>query len=896
MQSFARRAAAPVFTLAMFSSAALIFVLQPLFARLVTPLLGGSPAVWNTSMAFFQGALLVGYLYAHLLARLKDLRLQSAIHVGVLILAGLTLPIHVSGVFGAPSSEHPALWLVGVLTLSVGAPFAVASATAPLLQSWYARSGRADADDPYYLYAASNAGSFIGLLAYPILIEPLFDTHAQGAGWAMAYSAVAVMIAVAGIAAIAAHGPPKTEHPPLSAAPRWRQRLYWIAAAAVPSALTLGVTQHISTDVASAPMLWVVPLALYLATFVIAFSRAGRKYEGLAALLHPVALAMLVGAYFWHGNWAAGIGGNLIGFTLSALVCHYALARTRPEADRLTEFYFWVSLGGVAGGAFAAFFAPVAFNNVYEYPLALAAAALFLPRGVLGLPRLGDVSGVMALAMTAAGAVLLFVDARYAVLALGALGAAAAVLAAGWRADLQVISLQRLAFLIVAAAFAAVMLTAGFNFQHIFPQSGSAQGAHAMAGLWRGLIAVFSAATIVFAAHASLQPRDEDSSVENAGLGVGLMGALLAMSLALVGGGFQPRHVIVIGLGACVIAIFLNRARPPALAVLILAAFALIFVDDRRGGEVITQERSFFGVLRTEQIRVGEAEAPDQGPIYLRILKHGTTIHGAQLTGPNVSRLPLTYYHPNTGLGEAVLAGLALRDENRLALIGLGAGATSCLMGPRDHLTIYEIDPAVVALSTTALGDFSYVRQCQPDFRVELGDARLRIADAPDGAYDVIVVDAFSSDAIPAHLLTREAVALYLSKLSERGIVILHLSNRNLALVSEAARVAASLNAPYVWRINQRVTDSLAGRLTGLPASTMIVARSPETLAALPLASLDWRALDAPPGRPWSDDYINLPRALWDQFTGQEECLAHPYVERCGPEGEETNPPPDAPG
>src|SRR5688572_31359000 len=173
MQATARQAAAPVFAMTLFFSAALIFTLQPLFGRLATPLLGGSPAVWNTSMAFFQAALLVGYLYAHLLARLKDLRLQATIHIAVLIAAFFFLPVRVTDALGPPNSEHPALWLVGVLALSVGAPFAAASATAPLLQSWYARTGREDASDPYYLYAASNLGSFVGLLAYPALIEPL---------------------------------------------------------------------------------------------------------------------------------------------------------------------------------------------------------------------------------------------------------------------------------------------------------------------------------------------------------------------------------------------------------------------------------------------------------------------------------------------------------------------------------------------------------------------------------------------------------------------------------------------------------------------------------------------------------------------------------------------------
>jgi hypothetical protein len=239
-----------------------------------------------------------------------------------------------------------------------------------------------------------------------------------------------------------------------------------------------------------------------------------------------------------------------------------------------------------------------------------------------------------------------------------------------------------------------------------------------------------------------------------------------------------------------------------------------------------------------------------------------------------------------------------LGDTNTLALIGLGAGSTACLMKPTDHLTIFEIDPAVVRLSAQPGGDFTYVPECQPNARVELGDARLQIGEEPDGEYDVIVVDAFSSDAIPAHLLTREAIALYLRKTSDRGIVVLHLSNRNLALVSEAARVARDLNAPAIYRLSERFDQEFATFYGGLPASVMIIARNPETLAHLPLKS-QWQVFEAPPGPAWSDDYINLPRALWDGLTHTEQCRIYGYMRGCVgglprydlPPAEETPPP-----
>ena len=892
LETRARQAAGPVFIAAMFSSAALIFALQPLFGRLVTPLLGGSPAVWNTSMAFFQGALLIGYLYAHLLQRVHDVKLQALVHLALLIAAALVLPIHVSTALGAPDSNHPALWLLGVLTLSVGAPFAIASATAPLLQAWYARSGRADAHDPYHLYAASNLGSFAGLLAYPILIEPLLDINIQGQAWAAFYAVVAAMIALAGAAIIAVHGQAAPAPLENSERPDWRTRAYWIAAAAIPTALSLGVTLHISTDVASAPMLWVVPLALYLATFVIAFGRGGEKWTPYVVWLHPPALALLVAAYFWSGNWAAALSGNLLGFTLSALICHLALARTRPAADRLTEFYFYVSLGGVIGGAFAAFAAPVLFNNVYEYPLALAAAALFRPRRETKLTRPANAILTASVGMAAVATLLMFIEARDAVLAAGAIGAAAALIAAGWGAgENEKIGPHRIGFLIAGAAFAALMLTAAFNAQNLFREI-THYGEHhlVMNPPWNLLIIGVGMVLLAFIVHAALQPREQQVRIEDGALGVALTSVVLAIGLALMGDRLDARAIIVTGLAISAIGILLNHARPIFIALLVLCAFSMIFLDNRRGGDIITQERSFFGVLRTEALHVGSASGAASGDVSLRILMHGTTIHGAQLQGPGVSRMPLTYYNPETALGQATIAGLNMGDQSNLALIGLGAGATACLLRPQDRLTIYEIDPAVVRLSGPHGRDFTYVQQCQPSAQIVLGDARLSIASAPDHSFDVIVVDAFSSDAIPAHLLTREALALYLSKTTDRGIVVLHLSNRNLALVSEAARVATSLNAFYLWRISPRINVPLAGGLGGLPASVMIVSRTPQGVLNLPISMQQWRVIQAPPGRPWSDAYINLPRALWENVTGQEQCAMYPDTPRCNPSSNESAP------
>jgi len=883
MQALARRAAAPVFTLALFSSAALIFVLQPLFTRMTTPLLGGSPAVWNTSMAFFQGALLVGYVYAHLLARLKDLKQQALIHGVALIAAFFVLPVQVTDLVGPPSSDHPAIWLLGVLTLSVGAPFAIASATAPLLQAWYARTGRADAHDPYYLYAASNLGSFGGLLAYPILIEPLLGAQAQSAAWSGAYGVVALLILACAGAAIFADGSVQTMR---ASSPQgaisWRQRGLWMAAAAVPSVLSLGVTQHISTDVASAPMLWVVPLALYLLTFVIAFAKGAERFSRWVTLAYPFAMALLIMSFLSRGNWAGALTGVLVGFFMSALVCHMTLARTRPPAAKLTEFYFWVSLGGVLGGAFAAFLAPVIFSGVYEFPLALAAAAFFAPRGALAMPRLADVALAGCATLTGVALLLMHYMPQHAVIIGAAIGAAGGAVAASWGDEVRPAPL-RYAHLIVSTLLGVAMIAISFTIDAAFIEPEGADGP-SLAGPWQAAALGLGFFALTFAVHGSMQKRRASEGrldiIGDIGLGVAIPPVLLLIVMTMLGPRLDADTIVVVALGLCALSLFVNRGRPWAMGAILILAFVILHFNDTRDFRVTRQERSFFGVVRT----IEYAHPEEIGLPVLRVLMHGTTIHGAQLIGPDVARQPLTYYHPDTALGESIVAGLSTGDTSSLALIGLGAGATACLMAPRDTLTVFEIDPAVVRLSNTPEGDFTYVPECAPDARMVIGDGRLQIANEPDGSFDVIVVDAFSSDAVPAHLLTREALALYLSKLSDRGIVILHLSNRNLALVSESARVAASLNAPTLWRISERVEVPAAPVYGGLPASVMIVARDPAVLGFLPLRSDEWRVFEAPPGRPWSDDYINLPRAMWDNLTGVEECRQYPGLERCAAE------------
>jgi hypothetical protein len=462
-------------------------------------------------------------------------------------------------------------------------------------------------------------------------------------------------------------------------------------------------------------------------------------------------------------------------------------------------------------------------------------------------------------------------------LIIGALGAAAALVAAGWSDETRP-AIYRYMFLGIAAVHASLVIYIAFNLPQIFVSAIVGDETRTVAHQpWGALLMATSFMVVAFAVHGTILPRKDNRRVSDFALGAALVSAVLLLLRLISAGAGDAATLTVVSIIFCGVAVFFNRGKPIALAAVVLVAFTIIFIDETRGSRIITQERSFFGVLRTREFDTGDPAVPRT-----RILMHGTTIHGAQLVGPVVERQPLTYYHPRTALGEAILAGLSTGPTSHLALIGLGTGSSACLMRPDDQLTIFEIDPAVVRLSARPGGDFTYVPTCQPNARIELGDARLQIAEEPDGEFDVIVVDAFSSDAIPAHLLTREAIALYLRKLSDRGIIVLHLSNRNLALVSEAARVAHDLNAPYLYRISDRFEQPLVSYYGGLAASVMIIGKSPEVMGSLAL-NPDWRVIEAPPGRGWTDDYINLPRALWEGLTGVEECRIYTYLERCQP-------------
>ncbi len=712
----------------LFVSALLLFSIQPMFARMVLPKLGGAPAVWSVAMVFFQTVLLGGYAYAHLLNRLLPPRWAAALHLALLGLTATMLPISIAAGWGAPPSEGTAFWLFGLFAVSIGLPFFALSASAPLLQSWFAGSGHKQAGNPYVLYAASNLGSFAALFAYPVIIEPFLTLKTQTAVWSIGFALLVILLTLAGL--FAARAEPAAvqaeagDDVAISAAGRMR----WIALSAVPSGLVIGVTAYLTTDIAAAPFLWVVPLAIYLLTFVAVFRERPWIAHATVVRFAPFAVAPLAVSLIGGEKvfWLATIALNLTAFALLTLMCHGELYARRPSPRRLTEFYLCTSFGGVIGGAFAGLLAPLIFNGNYEYPILIALALLCTP---------GIFSGGIRSALREALPWL----------------AAAAVLTLIWfLTRMQPPATLELPFQVLLALLAALML-------------------------------------------------------------------------------FQ-------------------RQRPMRFFGLVILSFAVTGLW-RPGIAPVETARSFFGVHKVAEIDDGRA----------RLLYHGTTVHGAQwlrdADGTPVAGLPApqTYYYFGGPFDQAISAARAAHGGfDRVAIVGLGTGALACHRRGAERWTFFEIDPEVIRIARDPRR-FEFLSRCAPEAAVVTGDARLTL-EASSDRYDLIVLDAFSSDTVPVHLLTREAVAGYLSKLAPHGVIVLHISNRHLDLAPVVANVVQSLGlAAYL-----REDDSSGDLMTTLRANARLVvlARAPADTGSI---ARDWTPLQ--PDRSsalWTDDYSNI--------------------------------------
>jgi hypothetical protein len=736
-----------VYTAAIFTSALLLFSVQPLFTKMVLPRLGGSPAVWSVAMVFFQSLLLGGYAYAHYLMQIRNRMVPVVVHLSLLVVALLTLPLSIANGWGEPPTSGYAFWLLGLFAVSIGLPFFALAANNPLLQAWFVRTGHPNGPDPYFLYASSNIGSFLALLSYPVLLEPMFTLRTQNLIWTCGYGLLILLIAGCGVLLMRSPANVVIEQndDADAPAPPFALRARWIFLAAVPSGLLIAVTAHISTDVAAAPLLWVLPLSLYLLTWVLVFQSRPLLPHRWVLMAQPLAIAGVIVLLAIGGeqNLLLTLGGHLLCFFVIAMACHGELARTRPAAKYLTGFYVALSFGGMVGGLFAGLLAPFMFSWIAEYPILLALAALCRPPAGERLPQWSRWTWPLLAAL------------------------AVALIAPAWSSG-KVFSWMddHRVWIIGAVGVLSALLTLGLN-----------------ANRWK-----------VFA--------------------------------------------------TVVVALVLLRAWPS---------------DDGR----VETVRSFFGVHKIVVTPNGQ----------YHVLMHGTTIHGAEKfqndDGTPVTGRPepISYYHKDGGIGQAISAIRARKGGPlRVAVIGLGAGTLTCASEPGEDWKFFEIDQSMVDTARDPKY-FTFIQNCEPDLKPVIGDARLTFAKEPDGIYDLIIVDAYSSDAIPIHLATEEAMEIYKQKLAPQGAVVMHVSNRHLELASVVVGIADA-NDLKSW-----VYSEDSGRDNEYIFSTSVVVSAREEADVGELASSDkWALTEAEDNqRVWTDDYSNVLGAVWRRLRDGEQ-------------------------
>ena len=759
-----------LFSFTLFLSAFLLFWVQLMVAKMILPLLGGSPAVWNTCQFFFQGSLLLGYGYSHLTTRWWETRRQAVIHSFLLLLPVAFLPIGVPPSWIPPENANPIPWLLALLLVSTGIPFFVVSTSAPLVQKWFACTRHDRSQDPYFLYIASNLGSMLGLLSYPILIEPNFSLTRQSWLWAIGYGLLIflkfgcaaclwrspqdgvpaqtvreqrnVESLVASLPAIEADreetGSTSTKSVRPSAAGRYR----WVLLSFIPSSLLLGVTTYITTDIASLPLLWAVPLAIYLLTFILTFaSKPLLPHKTLVALL-PLLLAPLIILSLlkvMQPVWLL-LPLHLAVFFVAGCVFHGELQKSRPSSQYLTSFYLWIAFGGVLGGWFNALAAPLLFPSVLEYPLVM----------LLSILLAGEYTSEKVKSQPQRASQFSFFN-------------------------LKLRTTRRVSLGLLFGA-----LIVGFD------------------------------------------PK---------GLTDNMLGNLVAFSLLAA-----MFYAFSLGVGRLAIGLIL---------IVLLSQFSL-----KNIGGAVHIDRSFFGVNRVVTDRRGE----------YRSLLHGTTLHGKQSLDPQRRREPLTYFYRTSPIGQVFLSLNASQRLSRVAVLGLGIGTLAAYSEPGQEWVFYEIDPVVEKLARNP-NYFTFLQDSKAPFSVVLGDARLRLASVPDSYYDLLVMDAFSSDSIPVHLVTREAIQLYFRKLTEQGLLAINISNRYINLEPVLGALSRHLGLSALRQLQREISP--AEREMGKsPSHWVLLARLQKDFGNL-VSDSRWQPIPETEGAPlWTDDFSDIFRVL----------------------------------
>jgi spermidine synthase len=742
------------FALSIFTGAFLLFAVQPVIGKFILPWFGGGPGVWTTCLLFFQTALLGGYAYAHWSSTRLTPRRQVWVHLLLLAAAIATLPIIPGPRWQPAGGAEPIGRILLVLAVSVGLPYFVLSATGPLLQHWFSQTepGRS----PYRLYALSNLGSLLALLGYPFLFEPRLSRAAQAGAWSVGLVVFALGCSWCGLQRWRrAAGPAVVDHAPLAPAPQALDRLLWFALAAIASILLLATTNKLCQDIAAVPFLWLLPLALYLVSFILCFDHPRWYSRPLFSALF--ALGALVDVYLLFAGHNARLSQQIAGYSLTlfaaCMLCHGEIFALRPAPAHLTSFYLHVAAGGAAGAAVVALLAPLVFDRYLELQLGLWLLSYFL-------------------------AVVAF---RHRSLPLG-FGLAGGAL---------------------AATFVLPVL-------QLFSGSAADRPTYdaALVGFYRE--------------HWSL---------------------ILFLALAFVIGAADRRGLIREW-----------RLRfGNFLLLFCLGLGILLVVQVRRAtGEAVATSRNFYGVLKVLEHNPADPEN------HYYTLVHGVTSHGLQFANPPKSAWPTTYYTESSGVGLAL--DYFLHDPRhparRIGLVGLGTGTVAAYGGPQDTVRIYEIDPQVRRLAETR---FSYVTHAPARVTIVLGDARLSLEHerrtGPVQNFDVLALDAFSSDAIPIHLLTREAFATYLAHLAPEGVIAVHTSNRYLDLQPVVEMLARHFGLQSVVVSD----DPPAKRWWAFRSTWILLTRNQAFLNSSPLQSA--RADSAPPRHSsglWTDDHASI--------------------------------------
>ena len=718
-------------------SAFLLFSVEPLIGRLVLPVFGGTPAVWATVLFFFQAVLLVGYLYGHVsVTRLG--RWGPPLHLvlaGLAVIALVVAPSHVATL--RDENVAPVVDLIRILLVLIGLPALVLTTTTPLVSGWFeAARARGDDGDGYWLYALSNAGSLLALLAYPLLIEPRLPLTTQRGIWTIGYVALVALLALAGSRALPALRDRVMDRLAATSvlsdeAIDRRRRARWLLLAAVPSGLLSAVTTFIATDLVSAPLLWVAPLAIYLSSFIVAFSPRGKRWVHWAVIAAPAMITILWVPYGSAGGWPvlAVLVMELVAFSIVAIALHGRLADDRPAPSHLTEFYLVISLGGALASAFVAIIAPLIFPGVWELPILLVAALVGLAL-VTPVPRRAKAKGL--------------------------------------------------------------------DFSPFVHGSRGRLAPYAVLG---GLLVAALVATHALATEA------------------GIRWLLVGGLLLLVGG------------------------RPWFLA--IATAFVLMLATFVLQPPAEFRDRSFFGV--TEVLY-----SPDGD---LKLLMNGTTVHGSEATDSTKRDVPLSYYVRSGPIGDAFDIVQSSPGSRDVAVIGLGGGALASYIDEKTTMTFFEIDPIVIQVASDPKY-FTYLADAPIRPAVVEGDARLSLADQPNGRFDMLVMDAFSSDSIPVHLLTAEAIKDEVRTLAPTGVMVFHVSNRYYDLTPPIAAAVRELGLTILGKEHTPGADHEPGET---PSKWLAATADPATLDAL--REKGWHDVVAA-DHPFRDDYSDLLRYL----------------------------------